>query len=73
MLSLIPLVSLIAWWHYASELSDFTDEKYHVILTFLLWIFLSPIVWFLAQMELDKAVRPDTAETAFGGTQPDRS
>lgn len=39
-LSLISLVSLIAWWHYAYELSDFTDEKYHGILPFLLWIFL---------------------------------
>ena len=57
LLFLIPFISLIAWWHYASELSDFTDEKYPAILTFLLWIFISLAVWLLAQLELNKAAR----------------
>ena len=72
-LSVIPLVSLIAWWHYGSELSDFTDEKYPAILTLLLVIFFSPAVWFLAQMELNKAAREarsSSAGSASGGGEP---
>ena len=63
-LSLIPLVSLIAWWHYASELSDFTDKKYPAILTFILWIVFAPAVWFLSQMELNKAAREARSDPA---------
>ena len=57
LLLLIPLVFLIAWWHYASELSDFTDKKYPAILTFILWIAFPPAVWFLSQLELNRAAR----------------
>ena len=64
-LLLIPLVSLIAYWHYASELSDFTDNKYPAILTFILWIIFAPVVWFLSQMELNKAAR-EARSASFG-------
>ena len=66
-LLLIPLVSLIAYWHYASELSAFTDEKYPAILTFILWIIFAPVVWFLSQIELNKAAR-EAHSASFGSS-----
>ena len=51
-LSLIPIANLFTYWHYSSE---FSTENYPAILIFVLWIFFSPGVGFLVQMDLNKA------------------
>ena len=54
-LSLIPLINLFAYWHYSSEWATFTNDKYPSFLMFILWIFFSPAVWLLTQLELNNA------------------
>ncbi len=54
-LSVIPIASLFAQWHHASEYAEFVDGKYPGIAIFILWIVFSPAVWFLVQMDLNRA------------------
>ena len=54
-LSVIPIASLFAQWHHASEYAGFIDDKYPGIANFILWIVFSPAVWFLVQMDLNAA------------------
>lgn len=56
-LTLIPIASLFAQWHHASEYAEFVDGKYPGIAIFILWILFSPAVWFLVQMDLNRAAR----------------
>ena len=54
-LALIPIANFFSWWHYSSEFARFTNDRYPSILTFILWIVFSPVVWLIVQMELNKA------------------
>ncbi|MCI0868831.1 MAG: DUF4234 domain-containing protein [Chloroflexi bacterium] len=51
----IPIANWFAGWHYCKELALFTNEKYPRLLMFLLWVFFSPVVWFMSQRELNQA------------------
>ena len=64
-LSVIPIANFFAWWHYSSEYEQFTNQKYPGIAIFILWLVLSPVVWFLVQSDLNKAATP-----AVEGAQP---
>ncbi len=55
LLSIIPLVNLIAQWHHSFEYARFVDDKYPGIAIFILWIVFSPVVWFLVQSDLNRA------------------
>ena len=50
----IPIASWFAQWHYAKECSTFTSDKYPTFLMFILWLFFSPAVWLLTQLELNE-------------------
>ena len=52
-LAIIPLANLFAWWHYAMEYEQFSNRKYPGIAIFILWVVLSPVVWFLVQSDLN--------------------
>ena len=54
-LMFIPLANLFALWHYSEECAAFTNDKYPTFLMFILWIFFSPAVWLLTQLELNEA------------------
>ncbi len=54
-LMFIPLANFFAYWHYSKECAAFTDDKYPNFLMFILWVFFSPAVWLLTQLELNKA------------------
>ena len=54
LLSIIPIANLFAQWHYSFEYAEFNNDKYPGIGIFILWILLSPAVWFLAQSDLNR-------------------
>ena len=54
-LMFIPLANFFSYWHYSGECAAFTGEKYPRFVMFILWIFFSPAVWLLMQLELNKA------------------
>ena len=51
----IPFVDFFSFWHYAGEYSYFVRDKYPRVLIFVLWIIFFPAVWFLAQLDLNRA------------------
>ncbi len=55
LLLLIPILDLFSFWHYSEEYVRFIGDRYPFIVIFILWIFFSPAVWFLAQMDLNRA------------------
>ena len=56
-LSLIPIANLFALWHFSGEYARFVDDKYPGIAVFILWLVFPPVVWFLVQMDLNRAAR----------------
>ena len=56
-LALIPIAHLFAWWHYSHEYAAFIRGKYPGIAIFILWIVFPPVVWFLVQLDLNRAAR----------------
>lgn len=54
-LSILPVLSLFAYWRHSFEYAEFVDEKYPGIAIFILWIVFSPVVWFLVQSDLNRA------------------
>ena len=54
-LLLIPIANLFAYWHYSFQYAEFIDQKYPGIAIFILWIVFEPVVWVLAQMDLNRA------------------
>ena len=56
-LLIIPIAQFFAWWQHSMEYAEFVDEKYPGIAIFILWIVFTPIVWFLVQMDLNRAAR----------------
>lgn len=54
-LLIIPIANFFAMWKHSSASAKFTDGTYPAILLWVLWIFVSPIVWILMQIELNRA------------------
>lgn len=57
----IPVLNLFSYWHYSNEYAAFTGEKYPGLLIFLAWMVFYPVVWFLAQMDLNAAADAPSA------------
>ena len=55
--SLIPIANLFAYWKHSAEYAEFVDNKYPGIAIFILWLVFSPVVWFLVQLDLNRAAR----------------
>jgi hypothetical protein len=56
-LTLIPIAQYFSFWKHSMEYAEFVDNKYPGIAIFILWLVFSPVVWFLVQMDLNRAAR----------------
>lgn len=56
-LLLIPIASLFSIWKHSTEYAEFVDNKYPGIALFILWLVFAPAVWFLVQLDLNRAAR----------------
>ena len=56
-LYIIPIAQFFAYWHQGHEYARFVEEKYPGIAIFILWLVFGPVVWFLVQMDLNRAAR----------------
>lgn len=61
LMGVIPIANIFSNWHYACEFDRFTAQKYPTLLVFVAFIAFFPIVWFVAQTELNKAATGDAA------------
>jgi hypothetical protein len=60
----VPIVHFYSWYKY-SELFERTSKgKIPFWVTFLLWIFFMPAVWFIVQMELNRMAERTLAPAA---------
>ncbi len=50
----IPGLNFWAMWKHASAADKAFEKEYPAILLWLLWIFISPAVWILVQIELNR-------------------
>ena len=55
LLLFVPFGSLFSYWHHSFEYSRFVSQKYPGIAIFILWLVFSPVVWFLVQIDLNRA------------------
>ena len=55
LLLFVPFGSLFSYWHHSFEYSRFVSQKYPGIAIFILWLVFSPAVWFLVQIDLNRA------------------
>ena len=55
LMGVIPIANIFSNWHYACEFDGFTGQKYPTLVVFLAFMVFFPIVWFVAQTELNKA------------------
>lgn len=53
-LMFIPLLNFFAMWRHAGESSTISAGNYPAILLWVLWIFVTPAVWILVQLELNR-------------------
>jgi hypothetical protein len=66
-LMVVPFINLLAMWKYASTAADITGDTYPAVLLWVLWIFLSPVLWILVQIELNRiAGTPSPVFTSDG-------
>jgi magnesium-transporting ATPase (P-type) len=54
----IPIANFFAYWHHASEYTQFSQRNLPTWLVFVLWLFFSPAVWYLVQTDLNQAAPP---------------
>ena len=50
----VPYIGVYAYWKHGKAVEALTDGKYRALLIFVLWIFFSPAVWAITQIELNK-------------------
>ncbi len=50
----IPIANYYAIWKYSRAVEAVTDGRFNALLTFILWLIFSPIVWIITQSELNK-------------------
>ncbi len=53
-LALIPVIQLYAYYKHGEAVETLTDGSINKWLILLLWIFFSPAVWLITQLELNK-------------------
>ena len=55
LLLLVPILNLFSFWRHSKEYTYFITDRYPVIVIFVLWIIFVPAVWFLVQVDLNRA------------------
>ena len=50
----VPFGSFYSYWKHAKALQALTDDRYNWLLVYVLWLFFSPAVWAMTQIELNK-------------------
>ena len=50
----IPFASLYSYWKHSELVESATGSRYSLILIFILWLFFSPAVWAITQIELNR-------------------
>ena len=53
-LMIIPIANFFAMWKHSAAADQAFDRTYPAILLWVLWIFVSPVVWILLQIELNR-------------------
>ncbi len=53
-LIVIPIISFFAMWKHSVAADHAFEKTYPAVLLFVLWIFISPVVWILLQIELNR-------------------
>ncbi len=53
-LMFVPLLSFYSIWKHSEAVDAVTDGRLNKFLILVLWLFLSPVVWVLTQLELNK-------------------
>ena len=53
-LMIIPIANLFAMWKHSAAADLAFDRQYPAILLWVLWIFVSPVVWIVLQIELNR-------------------
>ena len=66
-LMFIPLINLFAMWKHASVSAEFTEGTYPSIMLWVLWIFVSPVVWILMQIELNRVAGTSFLDDSAAG------
>ncbi len=56
-LFMFPIATFYSYYKYAELFSKVSSEKLSQWLLVILWIFFSPAVWFLVQLELNKIAK----------------
>lgn len=64
----VPFVNLYAYWKHSDLLDGLTGSRYNKVLVFLLWLFFSPAVWIITQVELNRRSAAE-GPSALSGTQ----
>ena len=59
-LMFIPFAGIYSVWKHSESVSAFTDKRYGQLLIFILWLFFSPAVWAITQIELNRLATEDT-------------
>jgi hypothetical protein len=49
----VPIANLYAYWKHSKAVEALTDGRFSVVLIFILWLFFSPAVWAITQIELN--------------------
>jgi hypothetical protein len=50
----VPFGSLYSYWKHSKAVSAVADDKYPFFLIFILWLFFSPALWAITQIELNR-------------------
>ena len=50
----VPFGSLYSYWKHSKAVGALSDDKYPFLLIFVLWLFFSPAVWAITQIELNR-------------------
>ena len=68
-LMIVPIANFFAIWKHSAAADDAFEKTYPTVLLFVLWIFVSPVVWILLQIELNRIAGtpfpPATIETEY--------
>ncbi len=50
----VPFGSLFSYWKHGKAVVEISEGRYPFIVIYVLWLFFSPAVWLLTQLELNK-------------------
>jgi hypothetical protein len=59
LLLFVPVANLYSYWKHSELVDSLSESQYNKILVFVLWVFFSPAVWVITQVELNKRATQD--------------